>query len=516
MQEVKENLELLLVVAAILTGMILYYLSKKKSNAPLVGIEPGILGFIKTPYNWIRDPIALIKEGAEKYGNFGKTFRIATPRRDIIVASSQEVIQELCNLPTSIVSLRHAGEELFQTAYTFHDGILQDAYHIDVMRKNMTAKLSSLVPESVDEIKNAFEELTDIKNEWTNINVLDISSGVISRATSRTFVGLPLCRNTEYLDNITQFSINVAKTANIVDLLPWFFRRTAVRFLLRKNASEDILMKYLAREFETRKIIKSSLTESPISTISDAIQWILDATSLETPIMKLVQRLMFFNFASIHPTSITLAHTLYDIAANPEIHDSICTEIDEVLIAEGGWTKQGLTKMKKLDSVLRESSRMNGINVFSVIRKVLTPYTFIDGTHVQKGDWVCVALPIIHYLPEHYETPETFDGLRFYKMRQQEGKAHQYQMASPALDYLIFGAGKNSCPGRFFATNQLKIAVAYILYNYKLRLNGGVGGGKPPNFYSGISCIPNPAVGIEMKAREDRRKSATDYSHTVS
>ena len=38
----------------------------QKSNAPLVGVEPGILGYLKAPYRWKEDPISLLKEGAEK------------------------------------------------------------------------------------------------------------------------------------------------------------------------------------------------------------------------------------------------------------------------------------------------------------------------------------------------------------------------------------------------------------------------------------------------------------------
>ena len=42
--------------------------------------------------------------------------------------------------------------------------MVQDAYHVDLMRKNMTEKLSSLLPDVVGEVTDAFEELTDVKN----------------------------------------------------------------------------------------------------------------------------------------------------------------------------------------------------------------------------------------------------------------------------------------------------------------------------------------------------------------
>jgi len=158
----------------------------------------------------------------------------------------------------------------------------------------------------------------------------------------------------------------------------------------------------------------------------------------------------------------------------------------------------------------------NRVPLVTMIRKVITPHTFVDGTYAPKGVWVCSSTTTIHHSPDLYENPETFDGFRFYRMRQLEGNAHHYQMASPGLDYLVFGIGKNSCPGRFFATNELKIAVAYILCNYRLRLNGGVGGKKPPSVCSGIVCLPNPTVGIELKEREGRVNSVLFPGHVTS
>ena len=53
---------------------------------------------------------------------------------------------------------------MIRSEYNFHEGMVQDAYHVDLMRKNMTEKLSSLLPDVVGEVTDAFEELTDIKN----------------------------------------------------------------------------------------------------------------------------------------------------------------------------------------------------------------------------------------------------------------------------------------------------------------------------------------------------------------
>jgi len=60
----------------------------------------------------------------------------------------------------------------------------------------------------------------------------------------------------------------------------------------------------------------------------------------------------------------TLVHALYDIAANPELQPPLHAEITGAL-SKSGMSKQSLTKMKKLDSVIRESQRLNTITTSS-------------------------------------------------------------------------------------------------------------------------------------------------------
>lgn len=57
----------------------------------------------------------------------------------------------------------------------------------------------------------------------------------------------------------------------------------------------------------------------------------------------------------------SFTHALYHLAANPEFIGPLRKEVEAVL-QEDGWTKAAMGKMRKLDSFMRESQRMNGIN----------------------------------------------------------------------------------------------------------------------------------------------------------
>lgn len=60
---------------------------------------------------------------------------------------------------------------------------------------------------------------------------------------------------------------------------------------------------------------------------------------------------------------------------------------------------------------------------------------------------------------EIYEDPEKFDGYRFLERRKQPGLEMKSQLVSTSTDHLGFSHGKHACPGRFFAANEVKIAM---------------------------------------------------------
>ena len=59
--------------------------------------------------------------------------------------------------------------------------------------------------------------------------------------------------------------------------------------------------------------------------------------------------------------SQSLTHALYHLAANPEYIKPLREEVEQV-IKEQGWTKAAMNKLRKLDSFMKESQRLNGVS----------------------------------------------------------------------------------------------------------------------------------------------------------
>jgi cytochrome P450 len=95
-----------------------------------------------------------------------------------------------------------------------------------------------------------------------------------------------------------------------------------------------------------------------------------------------------------------------------------------------------------------------------------------DGTTIHKGQEVVVdGINMVD--PEIYPDPEKYDIYRYYRMRQDPATANKAHLVSTGPDNLTFGHGSQSCPGRFFAANEMKIALCHLLLKYDWELGPG-------------------------------------------
>lgn len=476
-------------------------------NVPTVGVPPGILGPWRAPYRWMKESQHLIDEGMAKYGVHGKPFKIRMPTRWIVFMTNPTVLNEMKVLPANIMSFRKAADEAIRTEYTFHDGLMNDAWHLELIRKNLTEKLAKLLPEIVSEVTAAWGQNTSIGDEWVEINPWVLMLKVVSRTTNRALVGVPLCRNDEFLDSIIDFATHVVSTANKLDLVPSLVQPFAAKYLLShwKDKTLEVVLRHIGPILEERRLQMKDQKWTTGNGPDDIFQWILESAPPGTTTRGLILSFLFIEFTAVHTSTITIVQVLFDLAANPQYQNPLRDEIENQLRDARGWTVQALAEMKKVDSVLRESARMNGTNIFTILRKVITSHTFSDGTYIPKGAWVTAPSVSIHHWDKIYKNPHIFDGFRFYEMRKAEGNATRFQNASTSIEYLPFGDGLSACPGRFFATNELKVMLANVVCNYEFKFAADVK--RPGNFYEGVASFPDARVGILIRNRGDRKDS---------
>lgn len=112
--------------------------------------------------------------------------------------------------------------------------------------------------------------------------------------------------------------------------------------------------------------------------------------------------------------------------------------------------------------------------------------------------------------PTIFPNVDKFDGHRFLNLRKVLGNENKHQFVTTSPECNFFGHGHHACPGRFFASNELKLLLAHMIMYYDWKLPEGQmkvqhtknGVGESPNSKQKIlykSRKPEVDVGVAMK-----------------
>lgn len=135
--------------------------------------------------------------------------------------------------------------------------------------------------------------------------------------------------------------------------------------------------------------------------------------------------------------------------------------------------------------------------------------TLSDGTHIPRGVVIAFSHYAIHQDPTYYpDNPNAWDGFRFSAPRETVGakadltkvlEQKNQNLTATGADFQSFGHGRHACPGRFFASQEMKLMLAHIVMNYDVRV---VGGSRPANKNFGGSSVPSEEAQLQIKLRE--------------
>lgn len=101
---------------------------------------------------------------------------------------------------------------------------------------------------------------------------------------------------------------------------------------------------------------------------------------------------------------------------------------------------------------------------------------------------------------ENYENQEKFDGYRFLKMRDVPSQQTAAQLVAPSPIHFCWGFGQHACPGRFFAANEMKIALCQILLKYDIKLDEAC---LPQVRRFGVSMTADAAANLVIRRRQE-------------
>ncbi|KAF8490824.1 cytochrome P450 [Russula emetica] len=452
---------------------------------PTVGFSDPILSYISA-VQFIFHGVRMLKDGYEK--KRPGLFKIAGFRGWMVLATGLELIDDIKRAPDHTLSTAEAKNGTVQPPYTLGVPSTSDPYLTKVVRSKLARDTASIFKEVREELVMAMDELVPTDGDkWITVPIQEIAQQVVFRTTNRIIVGVPLCRDQDYQTLNITCARNVVKFGVIISLFPKPFKRIVSRLLSNVPSQIQQEIEFIRPIFEERSAKMEEYGEDWDDKPNDILMWLMSETQkVKMPVEDLSLRLLLANFASIHTTStasddissticiMTFVQVFYRLLANPDYIEPLRQEVDAA-IREEGWTKAGIDKMHKIDSIIRETQRIDGVSSLALSRIALRPFTFSNGVTVPAGTLVTVPGTAVQTDERTHPKSDEFDGFRFAKLRDSERNttASRNQTVSASNEHLPWGLGQHTCPGRFLAVSEIKILLAYIVTTYDIKFEEG-------------------------------------------
>ncbi|VTT65235.1 unnamed protein product [Fusarium fujikuroi] len=378
------------------------------------------------------------------------------------------------------------------------DPFLSDPNLSKVVTKYLTKALTKLTAPLSEEASLAFRQVLTESTEWHEMHPQNDIVRIVSRMSSRVFMGESLCRDDEWVRASGDYTVESFRTGDILRTYPRWSRPFVHWFLpscwtLRKKLNEAI--QCLKPHLERRSVISAEAeAQGKPSPFDDSIEWYKKEGSTRNPALLQIS----LSLVAIHTTSDLLMETLFNIAQHPDLFQPLREEITNVLTAEG-LKKTALYNLKLMDSVIKESQRLRPVLLGSFRRQAMADITLPNGDVIKKGEKI-VCDTTHMWNGDYYEEAAKFDGYRFLRMREASEQDKHPHLVSTSFDHLGFGHGNHACPGRFFAANEIKIALCHMLLKYDWKLADGVVP-NPSGF--GMAYLPDLQAKLLIRRRNE-------------
>lgn len=165
--------------------------------------------------------------------------------------------------------------------------------------------------------------------------------------------------------------------------------------------------------------------------------------------------------------------TILDLLEHPKVLEMVRNEIRQKHIEiNGRWTMKDVASLDKLESAMKESSRLTPGTLLIYSRVVKKDHVLSSGFRLKKGQFITMSASQRTMDPRVFEAPREYDGLRYCTDTKIE-EHHSKPFSSINSDTLTWGVGRWACPGRLITDMSAKILLVKLLDEYDFAFVGG-------------------------------------------
>jgi cytochrome P450 len=302
---------------------------------------------------------------------------------------------------------------------------------LDYLQPSLHATISAATARCLD----AGPHLTD---HWTEINCFDFATRVVTHANAVVFFGAELASDPAFIDVAMRYPNDLFLTAELLRFLPKYIRPYAAKALKRSFNTTETLVAYLMPLVE-RRVAETHAGGGQQH--RDLVQLFIDTTRRKGmwSAHRIVQVMLGVWFASVHQPALTLVNILDDLHAHPEVLRHIREEVSTMTDEDN--LPAHLEQLPLLDSFLKESARVHPSDSITARRKAVKPFTFSDGTRLEKNDVVCIPMEALMKDQRHYAQSQSFDAYRHINVGPMTS---QSRFSEPKPNFPLWGIGRHA------------------------------------------------------------------------
>ncbi|KAK3318107.1 cytochrome P450 [Apodospora peruviana] len=459
--------------------------------------------------------------------------------------------------PDTKLSSYHAIVELNQVMHSLgHSRFIEDPWQGHLVRTKLFNAFESMAADVGDELTHALDMHFGTDTErWNEIDLVETLNKVTAQIAGRFTVGLPLCRDKDYIDASCEATDDFMVVAGAVRAMPHILRPLVGSAMGLWYQSKINRMKALFEPLYRERIgmLKDeSGREEPNDYLQIMFRYAAEHRKDELASLDIMtRRLIIANFGSIHQPSLLIANTLLNLIDSDAQFNTIATLQDELTDVFGVcpnpkegpnimdhrvWTRVNVNRLDKADSLMRETARLHTFGSRAILRKVIPKegVTTDAGVHLPHGRCVSFMAHPVQMDKDAFDDPEVFDPFRFVRMREavvdakkqmpdvadqkdavemttttienigaadseyhsevaRAARAGPLRFVTTGPNNLTFGHGRHACPGRFVVDFQLKMVIAHVITRYELAFPDQYGGKRPDNTWMADVKLPQHA-----------------------
>jgi cytochrome P450 len=170
----------------------------------------------------------------------------------------------------------------------------------------------------------------------------------------------------------------------------------------------------------------------------------------------------------VKTTSNTLAWMLYLLQQHPAALERARAEVLQMAPDPAAFTIEQMDSLDYLDACAQEAMRLKPVAPFIPLEALRD--SVIGDVHIPKGNLIWCVMRHDSVSEQHVAQAAEFDPQRWL---QQGSDAMNKHLAMP------FGAGLRTCPGRYLALLEIKLASAMLLSSFDIATLGTATGAEP-------------------------------------